>query len=394
MNTQQRQEREKVSGRRRAETHKTGFDRTAVLLPDGRKSFNLDSASTKRIAVIPYRVGKGNPYAEEGSLHFERTYFTHRGIGANEDSYVCLAKTAKQRCPVCEYRAKLAKDPDADENVVKSLAPKERQLWNILDLEDLDSGVQLWDISFHLFGKRLDEEVKNADEDEGYEFFSDPIDGCILKLGVNEKSFNGNKFYEVVTIGFKHRKEPLDGELLTQAMCLDKLIILPDYDKLKAIFLQTDADGGKEEQPEEKPTGRRESAKTKPADDDDDWSDSPKKTTAKKESQKEDEPVKEVKPAKTETKAEPKGLECPACEGGGKSSKGNECRPCHGTGYLETDDGPAVKKEAPAEKAAPKTKAADDDDWDDPKPAKTEAKKTESKVAAKAAAVADDDDWG
>lgn len=365
-------QRERVSGRKRAETHKTGYERTTVQLPDGVKDFVLESAATKRIAVIPFRVGKGNPYAEEGSLYFERTFWVHRGIGATEESYVCLAKTAKQKCPICEYRAKLAKDPTADEKVVADLAPKERQLWNVLDLDDLDGGVKIWDISFHLFGKRLDEEIKNADEGDGYEFFADPEDGCYLKLGVLEKTFNGNKFYEVSTVGFKPRREPLDPDVLKSALCLDNLLVFYSYDKLKAILFQTD--GESEESTTESRSSRSEkpAAKKPEASSDDGWSD--------------EKPKKETRPAE-----KPEPAEKPAAKAEKPAAD-------------DWDDDPPPKKEKPkaepaAEKpkAAAKTAVADDDDWgDEPAPKKEVAKAEKPKAAEKpkVAAAADDDDWG
>jgi hypothetical protein len=244
--------RERVSARERVETHRTGFENT-MLDVDGVEFFKLEKEGIRRIDVIPYVTGKGNPFKEEGKLHFERTFFAHRGIGPNQNWYVCPAKTAEKRCPICEYRGKLASDPDSDEDEIKALAPRERQLWNVIDLDDRDSGVQLWEISFHLFGKVLDAEVKNADDDEPFEYFADLEDGMTLKLGVKEESFGGNKFYQVETLGFKPRKKNYDEDILKQTQNLDDILEILDYDKLKAIFLQTDPTDGSEEKEEEKP---------------------------------------------------------------------------------------------------------------------------------------------
>lgn len=225
--------------KRRAETHKTGFDNTAFDLLDDKKQFALKSDKAVRLDVIPYEVGEGNPYADKGELHYERTYYVHRKIGVDETSFVCLSKTCGEPCPICEFRAKLSKDPDADEDLIKDLAPKQRQLFNVINTKDKNKGVQVWDISFHLFGKRLDTEINNSDEDDNYENFAELKGGFTLKCAVEEQNRGGYQFYEVVSIGFKSRSDDYDEDILQETTCLDDILIVKDYDELKEIFLQT-----------------------------------------------------------------------------------------------------------------------------------------------------------
>ena len=256
--------RRRVSARKRAETHKTGFERTTLDVGSDVKFFSLDKVGTRRVDVIPYKVGKGNPYCETvGELFFERTFYEHRDIGVNQEKFVCPAKTVNKRCPICDYINKLNRDPNADPELIKALAPRQRQLFNVIDIEDRDEGVQIWDISFHLFGKLLDAEIRNADEDEEYEFFADLDGGQTLKLGITDKVIGkGKPFYEVETIGFKKRQEEYDEEILEQTHCLDDILRILDYDKLKAIFLQTD-DSDEDSEEEEKPKRKRRTTKKK-----------------------------------------------------------------------------------------------------------------------------------
>ena len=122
-----------------------GWVSTSLVLPEGTHFFSVKKAGVRRIDILPYEVKQdGNPFAAKGSLHYERTYWAHRGIGPNNDSYICSAKTFNKKCPICEYRAKLQKDPDAEEQMVKDLAPKERQLFNVIDTAERDKGIQLW----------------------------------------------------------------------------------------------------------------------------------------------------------------------------------------------------------------------------------------------------------
>jgi len=256
---ERKKERSTVStARRRSEQHKAGFEITSLSLPEGTNLFSLKSDKAVRLDILPYTVGKGNPWADEGELHYERTYFVHRGIGVENNSYVCPQKILGKKCPVCEYRAKLAKDPDADEQLIKDLGPKERQLFNVIDTQNRDKGVQLWDISFHLFGKALDARIRNADEDDEYENFAELKDGLTLKLGIEEGHYGRISFFRVETIDFKSRKEDYDEDILEEVHNLDEVIKIIPYDELKKILLQTE-----EEDEDEKSTSKKKSKKKK-----------------------------------------------------------------------------------------------------------------------------------
>jgi len=294
-----REKREKVSAKDRATTHKSGYDSTSIDRPEGVKLLRLESEKARRIDVIPFKVGKGNPHAEEGKVYFERTYWVHPRIGADENSYVCLAKTCGEKCPVCEHRAKLTKDPDSDEDEIKALAPKERQLWNVIDADNRAAGIQLFDISFHLFGKLLDKAVRDADEDEDFEFFADPEEGYTLKLSVSEKTMGKSRpFYEVSQITFKNRSEQYEQDIIDEAHCLDDLIKIVPYDKLRAIFLQIsgDEDEDEDDKPRKSTKGTKTRKPSKKDEDDEDDEPAPKKKRAStRDEDDDDEPAQKKK---------------------------------------------------------------------------------------------------
>lgn len=306
-----------ADAKKRADTHQGGFESTSIRIPEGVKLFKVKREGIHRLDIIPYIVGKGNPFAEEGTLYYERTYYSHRGIGTNEDSYICLNKTFGEPCPICEFRNKLRKQDDADEDQVKDLAPRERQLFHVIDLAEPDKGVQLWDVSFHLFGKLLDAELRNADEGEDYHMFYHLDKGLTLKVGFAEKSFGGNSFYAAETIGFKPRREPYDDDILEKTHNLDELLKAVDYDKLRAILLQDDNSDDKK------------STKSRRRTDDDDHDEEEKKSSKSRARDDDDHDEEEKKPA--------------------KSSKQSSFR--------DDDDEEKEKKSS--------KKPAKDDDWDD-----------------------------
>lgn len=258
------EKRKYTSARERAEKQSIGFTASYLKIPDGVQLFK-PKAGRVLIDILPFTAGEGNPWAQPGNLHWERTYHAHRGVGANSDTFVCprLAKTGK--CPICEHRLRLMKEGDEDEEeLVKDLAPRQRQIFNIIDLKNPDKGVQLWDMSYHLFGKVLDARLRNSDEEDEWDKFFFLEGGLTLKIGFIERSFGGYTFVEAETIDFKQRSEDYDEDILEKTHCLDELIVIPEYGDLKKAFLET----GKEKDDDDDDEPKKK--KKAPVDDDDD----------------------------------------------------------------------------------------------------------------------------
>ncbi|KKN88293.1 hypothetical protein LCGC14_0248550 [marine sediment metagenome] len=255
---QKKKDRKRVSAKRRREEHQSGFTGTSIKLPEDTTFFQIEKAGVRRFDVVPYEVGEdaGNPHADSGEKYFERTFYTHR-IGAESKPYICPLKTFKRPCPVCVERGKLAQDPDNSKELISALLPKERQLWNVFDRENPEEGVQIWDYSYHLFGKQLDAKLDHADEEDEYDYFADPEDGFTLKVGFSKKSGGGYNWNEATDIEFKNRKEPLSKEIIDAAHDLDSLLVVESYDILKKVFFEMgdddDGDGDEEEDEKEKP---------------------------------------------------------------------------------------------------------------------------------------------
>ena len=363
----------RVSARHRAENHKGGYDKTTLNINSDTPLFQLKQEGARRIDIIPYRVSKGNPYADAGTLHFERTYWAHRGIGVDENSYVCPKKTTGAPCPICEARAKLAKDPDADEDALKDLAPKERQLFNVIDLDDRDRGVQVFDVSYHLFGKRLDKEVKS--EPDEYEFFADLREGLSLKLGVEEGTFGGGGYYEVATIGFKARKEQYGDDVLDQVYDLDAMLKVLPYDKLKAIFLQIEDKPADDSGDGDAPPARQQRQRP-PADDAGDDAPPPRQQQQRRQAPAQQD-ADDAPPPRQQRQAPPPADDdwddqppAPARPQGQQQGQQQRRQPPPDDGDGQ-DDGPPPKPRQQQQRQAPPPA---DDDWDDAPPPAQPAK--------------------
>jgi len=240
------------------------FEPSAISLPDGTSLWRPKKEGVYRMEILPYEVGKGNPNADEGMVHWERTFYVHSRIGPNQQWFLCPAQTLGKKCPICEFRAKLMKDVDSDEEMIAALAPKKRQLFNILVHGEEDKGIQLFEYSFHQFGKLLFTYLKNDDEDE-YQNFSHLDDGQTLKVSFDDKGAYGK---EASVIEFKPRKTELDEDLLDQTHCLDDLMKETPFKEMKNALLQTtsedDDDDDDDDDEDEKPKSKSK-AKSKPA---------------------------------------------------------------------------------------------------------------------------------
>jgi len=256
--------------RKRMDTHSSGFENTVLNIPEGAELFKLKSTKPVRIDILPYEVGSGNKYADEGMLYFERTYYVHRNIGAENGWYVCPKKTAGKRCPICEFIAKHWDDEDFEQDNLKNMTASQRQLFNVVDVKDPDRKVQIWDISHHFFGKLLDAKIRNADEDDAYETFADYDEGMTLKLGIEENHYGGRTSYFVNDIEFKIRKNQYEEDILEKVYNLDEMIKILDYDELKKILLQTDdEDDDSNKKSKKSKTAAKTTSKRKEDEDDD-----------------------------------------------------------------------------------------------------------------------------
>ena len=224
-----------------------------------------------RWVILPFIAGKGNPHADEGCEHYNRTYYTHNAIGINRETVVCPRKSIGAKCPICEMRDKLAEDWSNNEREVKALKVRKRQLFLVVDLKDTDKGAQLFEYSWHLFGKRLEAEILNAEDDEveAYENFYDPEDGMMLKVSWEEKSLEKNIFYEADSIGFKSRPS-VDSDLFEDTPCLDDLLLIKDYDELKKMLLEMDDEDAEEEDDDKPIENKKKKDKKKKEEEDED----------------------------------------------------------------------------------------------------------------------------
>lgn len=305
---------------------------TTLDLPEGMEFFQFN-AGKNVLDILPYEVKVSNhPQVGKGDLWYERTFWLHRDVGPEEKVFICPQKTAGEACPICEEHSRLKKDPQADEDLVDALRPKKRQLFNVLDKGPKGSGdIQLLEMSYHLFGKKLDTELS---EDDGGEIagFADLEGGLTLKVRMNNESAGQYKFLDADRIDFEERKKDYEDDILDEVVDLDKCLKIESYEKLDAEFNGTTSEESTGDNKQEDPPDEKEEKEEEPADDRPD-----------------------------------DAVDCVACEGEGKNSRGRPCRACDGKGWKVPEEEEEPSKEEDKKEDPPEEPAKEEEKEEEPK---------------------------
>ena len=279
-------------------------DFSYVKLPQGIKAFSPKPGSTTEFDIIPYIVTDKNhmdkdeehEIAVEGTEWYKKPFKVHKNVGADEITYVCPTTFGKP-CPICEYKKKRTAN-GASYDEIKQYAPSHRVLYVLIPhgLEGFKKGeFAIFDFSFHLFQKKLNEEMKYAKK---YAGFPDLEGGYRLKIRWETGKLGKFEFASCGRIDFEER-EDLNIDL-EEVPNLDKCLKVLSYDELNTIFLQLDHEGiqkDDEEEDEPKPKKKVKEEEENPFEDDEP---KPKKKKPVVEEEEEEEAPKPKKKAKSE----------------------------------------------------------------------------------------------
>lgn len=324
--------------KKKAQTEQASRSTTALKLPDDIEFFKPHKGHVL-IDILPYIVKVDyNPDAKRGEEWFKRDYFAHYNVGPDERTIVCPRSIGKP-CPICEEHKRLRRIKGTDEELLKGMRAKERELYNVVDLTQDERVVQVMEISRYNFGATLFQELREGSESNVN--FADLENGMSLEIRFAEASMGKTTYLEASRIDFKPRKRPYKRSILEVTADLDACLVVLPYDEIYAMFMGVDAHEAKRELTETAPAPKRRVIE------DDDPAPAEHKEEPKKPSRAvvQEEPDEDPKPA---AKA-PRSVEdddppakkpaaggddepCVACSGSGKNSKGRMCMVCSGTG--------------------------------------------------------------
>lgn len=244
--------------RRRAESRNKRGGSNYINVPQGTNFFEAKE-DERRLDILNYTVTVEN-HPEKipvGDPYYERTIFVHYGVGVESKAFLC-PKSVGKRCPICEERGRMSREPGVDKKVLQALKPKERQLFNVIDLDNEDKGIQLWEFSYWNFGNLLEQELAAPRNVKNF-VFSDLEGGkTVLIRFSQERGDEGRIYIKATRIDFMDRNGDYDESVGKEVHNLDTILNFPTYEELKREFLEEG------DEVDQEPTARSDEDTTPP----------------------------------------------------------------------------------------------------------------------------------
>lgn len=220
--------------------------------------YKIKDAGDYSIDIIPFKIAsKNHPGTREGAKVGDETYnldfWIHKNVGPRQMTVICPAETLGKPCPICEAAAQAKTEHGYQAKEFTDLKPKHRVMYNIVDPDDKDEKIKVYEESFALFEKALVEVAGAKGRRKGKDFirFGNIEEGWTVSFTAESKSFNGSKFFEFTAFDLDQREEPHDKSLVKSAYSLDEYMVVKTYEELAALM--TGDDDATEDEDEEAP---------------------------------------------------------------------------------------------------------------------------------------------
>jgi len=232
-----------------------------LKLPKGVDSYRPERAGVVKLDILPYEVKSGHhpDRVEPGTLWYKYPFSVHYSVGVNKEQVLCPGSMGK-KCPICEERARLAKNWDENEEMARALTPQKWVAYNAKNPDEPES-MCVFVFSRGKFAEFLESELQEGD-DANLCFYDVTDEGRTLKVRFSEDQYDSRKFLKATRIDFIPREAMDEDEILKQVVCLDEIFIVHDYDKLAKLF------AGRED--EDEPVKKMKPVVDEDDDDDDD----------------------------------------------------------------------------------------------------------------------------
>lgn len=267
-------ERTKNSLRKRiADNQKnTGTNTSSLLdLSDvDEVNFFKPVAGKNKIDILPYVVGSNHhpQGAKKGDVDYILDIYIHKRVGIAKTSVLCLNRTLNKPCPICEEQERLIEE--GQEKLAENLKATRRGIYNVVDLNDEDKGIQIFNSTHYFFEKEMLEKLKTLEDEqgEGSIIFADPEDGRTIVFRATEETYLKSKYLKFKDFEFAKRKEQYEESIMEETFSLDAMLTIPTYDEVKQLLYGvSDEDGEDEdsdvEEGKETPTKKRSLRKRK-----------------------------------------------------------------------------------------------------------------------------------
>jgi len=180
-----------------------------------------------------WRCGEGNhvidiiPFLKKnGQADFYKDIYVHRNVGGEGAMVLCRYKMKFKPCPICAYCEQTSND-----TLIRNLKPSRRTLYNIIvyDSDRKGKGICIWDVSWWLFGRYLE----NLCKVDGKKIvYTDLDDG--RSIAFSRRNMDITTRFE--GIRFKERNYKMSDSIFDSSYDLNEVLIIPSYEQVLKIF--------------------------------------------------------------------------------------------------------------------------------------------------------------
>ncbi len=203
-----------------------------------RKDFWFPKEGMNSIRIMPHWSGD-----TEEECWLETMY--HKNIGPDKKALVCRKFQLKEQCPICEAVEALFKTKDKEDAAyAKKIMGKRRVYWNVVDLKDLEKGVQVW-----MTGTDIQDTVIDYCTNPKWGDITHPITGRNIDVKFTPKEKTKSGYNEYTVTPEPSVSEIADVQWLAKLNDLTVFIKVPTFDEMHALFYGED----QEQQPDNKP---------------------------------------------------------------------------------------------------------------------------------------------
>jgi hypothetical protein len=202
------------------------------------------------INIIPYRIAtKHHPMVRAGSakvgdFDYVLDIWVHRNVGPDGVDVICPKKNYGKACPICAQAQEFKNEGKKDE--ASDLRPSRRVVYNVIDVNNPDEGIQVFDTSHFLFEKELVEASREDGEGQTIDF-ADPKEGRSVKFRGSMTSLGGNEFMEFKSFSFPER-DPVNPKMMDKTHQLDAMMKVMSNEDISAVLF---GDGDDDEDDED-----------------------------------------------------------------------------------------------------------------------------------------------
>jgi hypothetical protein len=203
--------------------------------------------------VIMAAAGANHPLVVMGKLKPDQLthicwVYVHKGLGPNNDWFICMARTYGKPCFACEHRNVLMADPAVSTEAANVFGTGKYPIGIYNTVHHLNPNqmtwaepIEVWDINnafmeSHLQG-RAKQPMITPDNPTGYINYMWPTAGVQGGRHIKYEVVQKGQYFDYKNHEFYQRQNPVPPHVLERAYCLSELLYIPEYDEVKDVVL-------------------------------------------------------------------------------------------------------------------------------------------------------------